>query len=222
MTRAALAASYVRRQRTGRTWQLDWVTWRNPLCPDDCPYCPDGLCHCGCGRVAPVARQSFSKRGWRKAQPTRYVWNHSSEKGGHAVQARYERDPEARARNHQASFAPEVNDRRSATMVARYDDPAFRWRHRVGNIEAGLRRTRERLDRERRPRSRSGSARAVLSSEDGWSGIRARSAHTPSVEQGSPAPPKTNGAGATRCRDDSARDGATVTGARGCGERRPG
>lgn len=34
------------------------------------------LCECGCGEPAPIARQTLTKRGWRKGQPLRFRQGH--------------------------------------------------------------------------------------------------------------------------------------------------
>lgn len=36
-----------------------------------------GLCECGCGEPAPIARRTYSKKGIRKGEPTRFIaWHH--------------------------------------------------------------------------------------------------------------------------------------------------
>ena len=37
---------------------------------------PFGECHCGCGRKAPLARQSNTERGWVRGQPIRFIHGH--------------------------------------------------------------------------------------------------------------------------------------------------
>lgn len=39
---------------------------------------PSGLCLCGCGLPTTLARQSDTKRGWVKGQPTDYVHGHGA------------------------------------------------------------------------------------------------------------------------------------------------
>ncbi len=39
---------------------------------------PTGLCLCGCGLPTTPARQSDTKRGWVKGQPTDYVHGHGA------------------------------------------------------------------------------------------------------------------------------------------------
>lgn len=36
-----------------------------------------GLCHCGCGKKAPVATKTNRKRGWEKGEPLRFLPGHS-------------------------------------------------------------------------------------------------------------------------------------------------
>jgi hypothetical protein len=40
------------------------------------PINPSGLCQCGCGEPAPIARQGDSRYGYVKGQPMRFVYNH--------------------------------------------------------------------------------------------------------------------------------------------------
>lgn len=37
---------------------------------------PYGYCQCGCGRLAPIAPQTDTKRGWVKGKPKRFVTGH--------------------------------------------------------------------------------------------------------------------------------------------------
>lgn len=43
----------------------------------DSPHGYDRLCECGCGEPAPIASKTFTKRGWRKGQPLRFIQGHS-------------------------------------------------------------------------------------------------------------------------------------------------
>lgn len=38
---------------------------------------PHGFCRCGCGELAPIAKQTITARGWVKGQPVKYVRGHS-------------------------------------------------------------------------------------------------------------------------------------------------
>lgn len=38
---------------------------------------PSGLCLCGCGLKAPLARQNSAERGWVKDQPIKYIAGHN-------------------------------------------------------------------------------------------------------------------------------------------------
>lgn len=40
-----------------------------------------GLCECGCGRRAPIATRTDSRKGARKGEPRRYLQGHSGNKG---------------------------------------------------------------------------------------------------------------------------------------------
>jgi hypothetical protein len=37
---------------------------------------PKALCRCGCGLPAPIARRTWTLRGWRKGEPMNYRWGH--------------------------------------------------------------------------------------------------------------------------------------------------
>lgn len=39
-----------------------------------------GYCHCGCGKIAPVARQTIRAKNLKKGDPYKYVANHSKKK----------------------------------------------------------------------------------------------------------------------------------------------
>lgn len=40
------------------------------------PAIPYGFCNCGCGKPAPLARKTFSARGWIKGRPIRFILGH--------------------------------------------------------------------------------------------------------------------------------------------------
>ena len=44
------------------------------------PECqiPYGLCHCGCGKYAPIASRNLAKRGHKKGFPKCYLWGHNT------------------------------------------------------------------------------------------------------------------------------------------------
>lgn len=37
---------------------------------------PHGLCHCGCGSVAPTSKRNVASKGYIKGQPTKYIFGH--------------------------------------------------------------------------------------------------------------------------------------------------
>lgn len=43
---------------------------------DDTPSISDGLCQCGCGQPAPIAKRTYTKLGVTKGQPWRYLPYH--------------------------------------------------------------------------------------------------------------------------------------------------
>ena len=51
------------------------------MCPSDGPN-PSGLCMCGCGQPAPIARMTKARYGHVKGQPVRFIHNHHSRKSG--------------------------------------------------------------------------------------------------------------------------------------------
>lgn len=42
---------------------------------------PHGLCHCGCGLPAPLAKQNDSKRGYKAGEPHRFISGHNRSEG---------------------------------------------------------------------------------------------------------------------------------------------
>lgn len=44
-----------------------------------------GYCHCGCGMKTKIAHQSFTKLGWKKGEPIRYINHHNKLKHIHYV-----------------------------------------------------------------------------------------------------------------------------------------
>ena len=48
----------------------------------------EGLCHCGCGGVTPIARQTRSGRGWVKGQPKRFIQFHQNKTTEHVNRLR--------------------------------------------------------------------------------------------------------------------------------------
>lgn len=40
----------------------------------------NGLCHCGCGRLAPIAARTDTRAGWIKGEPKRYIVGHSGKR----------------------------------------------------------------------------------------------------------------------------------------------
>lgn len=46
----------------------------NPSEQSNIPY---GYCQCGCGQLAPIAKQHFKQRGWIKGQPIRFIAGHN-------------------------------------------------------------------------------------------------------------------------------------------------
>jgi hypothetical protein len=38
---------------------------------------PYGYCQCGCGGVAPIAKQTISKQGYRKGEPVKFIQGHN-------------------------------------------------------------------------------------------------------------------------------------------------
>lgn len=42
------------------------------------PNTNNGFCHCGCGKIAPIAKQTSKKRGILAGYPQRYLTGHSS------------------------------------------------------------------------------------------------------------------------------------------------
>lgn|SRR3990167_2163685 len=38
----------------------------------------EGLCHCGCGRAAPIAKKSSNRYGWVAGKPIRFIRGHNS------------------------------------------------------------------------------------------------------------------------------------------------
>jgi hypothetical protein len=41
----------------------------------------DGLCECGCGEAAPIAKRTLAKQGMVKGEPQRYVLGHNRRRG---------------------------------------------------------------------------------------------------------------------------------------------
>jgi hypothetical protein len=39
---------------------------------------PEGYCKCGCGQLAPLASQTYTKRGWVKGEPVRFIRGHAN------------------------------------------------------------------------------------------------------------------------------------------------
>ena len=49
---------------------------------------PSGLCECGCGDVAPIAKQSLTRRGHIRGESVRFIQGHMFKKsvnGGHGI-----------------------------------------------------------------------------------------------------------------------------------------
>ena len=48
-----------------------------PIVPNPVGPNPSGLCLCGCGNPAPIAKYSFQRRGWIKGLPVCYIKGHN-------------------------------------------------------------------------------------------------------------------------------------------------
>lgn len=47
-----------------------------------------GLCECGCGEPAPIAKRTDSIKGWKKGQPIRFIKGHQSRGRIHSKETR--------------------------------------------------------------------------------------------------------------------------------------
>lgn len=46
------------------------------VCGDSACKIPYGLCHCGCGGKAPLAKQNYARKGEIKGKPLRFIYQH--------------------------------------------------------------------------------------------------------------------------------------------------
>lgn len=62
--------------RSPRGWRK--TASERGVMPDAVVLNPSGLCQCGCGQSAPIARYTQPAFGWRKGQPVRFIRGHAN------------------------------------------------------------------------------------------------------------------------------------------------
>lgn len=98
---------------------------------------PSGLCLCGCGLPTTLARQSDTKRGWVKGEPTDYVHGH------HARMPEYKQRQreESRERMEDRQMMRSAMQRRTTQKLGPYKaGRTVMAQKAVGKIEAAMKR----------------------------------------------------------------------------------
>lgn len=57
----------------------------------------NGKCACGCGQDTPIAKQSSTKRGWKRGEPIRFMHGHNSSMLRHGEWNKGQASPEYRS-----------------------------------------------------------------------------------------------------------------------------